>query len=180
MLRQPVRSMIREFKGTSEFARLADELPVRARVCLALFAAEIALHHLKLSPDFSLARNGLNLALNWQRGDPINPGTLENALEDEKDGLAFASLRARSEEECLAWNVLQYAIYYAAYHAFRAENRCPSGATSEVDETTLDHLDKDLRALEPSSMALMTRAAVYLKQHPNVTLAQLKAQISKP
>lgn len=39
--------MIREFKGTSEFALLADELPVRARVCLALFAAEIALHHLK-------------------------------------------------------------------------------------------------------------------------------------
>jgi hypothetical protein len=71
--------MIREFKGTSEFARLADELPVRARVCLALFAAEIALQYLQSSPDFNLARNSLNLALNWQSGDPTNPDTLEGS-----------------------------------------------------------------------------------------------------
>jgi hypothetical protein len=172
--------MMREFKGTSEFALLADQLPMRARVCLALFAAHIALHHLQSSPDFRRARDGLNLAINWQRGEPIDPDTLEDALEHEEDGLVFASLKARSEEERLAWCVVQYAIYYAAYHAFRAANRDPWGATSEVDEVALDHLDKDLRALDPSSMTLMARGAAYLEQHPNVTLAQLEAQISKP
>lgn len=71
--------MTKEFKGTSQLAMLADALPVRARVSLVLFAAERALQYLQSSPDFNLARNSLNLALNWQSGDPTNPDTLEGS-----------------------------------------------------------------------------------------------------
>lgn len=173
--------MTQEFKGTSELAMLTDALPVHARVSLVLFVAERALQYLHSSPDFGLARDALALVSDWHHGKPIDLDGLECQLEDEETSLSFAALRGkeRSEGELRAWCVLGNAIDYVAYRAFRAANRTPWSSLSEIDESVLDHLDKDLRALEPSSMALMARAAAYLKQHPDVTLAQLQAQISK-
>lgn len=173
--------MIEESRGSSQLAIMADTLPVRARVCLALLAASIALNHLRTSPEFSLAHDTLTLALMWQEGKPVTPDELGEALEAEESGVAFAILRAkeRSEQEFLAWCVFGNAIYYCAYHAFGAVGCQGWGSIGEVTEMTLDDLDKDLRALEPSSTALMARAGAYLKQHPSVSLAQLQAQISR-
>jgi hypothetical protein len=171
--------MIREFKGTSQLAMLADALPVRARVCLALLAAELGLHHLQSSPDFRLARDALAMVLSWHQGERVDLDRLEHRLDAEETSLSFASMRAeaRSAGEYRAWHVLANAIDYVGYHAFRAADRDPWSALGNIDERVLDSLDKDLRALEPSSMALMTRAAAYLKQHPDVRVARLKAHL---
>jgi hypothetical protein len=173
--------MIDESKRSSQLAIMAEALPVRARVCLVLLAAGVALDHLRTSPEFSLACDALTLALMWQEGKPVDPDKLGEVLEAEESGIAFAMLRAeeRSEQEFLAWCAFGNAIYYCAYHAFRAANREPWGSIGEVTEIALDYLDKDLRALEPSATALMARAGAYLKQHPGVTLAQLKAQMAR-
>src|SRR5262249_38330637 len=109
-----------------------------------------------------------------------DPDRLGDAIETEDEGgIIFAELRAqaRSKQEILAWGVLGDAIYYAAYHAYRAANRDPRGSISEVDEELLDDLDKHLRTLEPSSMALMARAAAYLRRHSDASLAPLKAYL---
>jgi hypothetical protein len=170
-----------EFKGTSELAVLADGLPVRARVCFTLLAADIALQHLQQSPDFHLARKTLTFALNWQKGAGVDLNKWEDMLDDEKTGIAWAEVRAqaRSKEESLAWRVLTYSIYYTAYHAFRAANRPLSGMFDNLDEDVLDDLDGDVRRLAPSSMVLMPRAAAYLRDHPEVSFARLKSQMSK-
>lgn len=173
--------MTKEFKGTSELALLADGLPVRARVCFSLLAADIAMQRIQRSPDFHLARKTLTFALNWQKGAGVDLDKWEGMLDDEETGLAWAQVRAkaRSKEESLAWCVLTYAIYYAAYHAFRAASRPLSGVFNDLDEDVLDYLDKDLRALAPSSMGLMPRAVAYLRQHPEASFARLNAQMSK-
>jgi len=171
-----------EYKGSSELALLVDGLPVRARVCLTLLAADIALQHLQGSPDFHLARDSLTFALNWQKGEHVNLDKWVGMLDDEKTGLAWAQVRAkaRSKEESLAWCVVSFPIDYAAYHAHRAAKRCMPSSLCEIDEDLLDYLDRDLRTLAPSSMALMIRAAAYLNQHPNASFPQLKTQMSKP
>jgi len=158
---------------------LTDALPLRARVSLALLAAETALQHLRSSPDFGLARDALILVSNWHQGESIDLDGLECRLDAEETSLSFAALRAqaRSEGEFRAWCVLGNAIDYVGYHAFRAENRTPWSSLSEIDERVLDHVDKDLRVLDPSSTALMTRAAAYLKQHPDAPVAWLEAHI---
>jgi hypothetical protein len=173
--------MIREFNGTSQLAMLAAPLPARARVCLALLAADLALHLLRKSPEFDLAQRAVSLASDWQQGKPVDPDALGEALEAEGIGIAFAMIRAhtKSEQERLTWYVLGDALYYAAYHAFRAANRNPWGSISEVDENALDDLGKDLQALEPSSLDFIARAAAYLAQHPESSLTRLKAQIFK-
>ena len=146
-----------------------------------LLAGGVALDHLRTSPEFSLARDALTLAVMWQEGKPVNPDKLGEALEAEESGIAFGMLRAeqRSERERLAWFVFGDAIYYCAYHAFHAANREPWGSIGEMTEMQLDDLDKDLRALEPSSTALMARAGAYLRLHPSVTFGQLEVEISK-
>jgi hypothetical protein len=171
--------MIREFKGTSQLAMLADALPVRARVCLALLAAELGLHHLQSSPDFRLARDALAMVLSWHQGERVDLDRLEHRLDAEETSLSFAALRAqaRSEGEFRAWCVLGNAIDYVGYHALRAANRTPWSSLREIDERVLDDVDKDLRVLDPSSMALMTRAAAYLKQHPDIRVARLRAHL---
>jgi hypothetical protein len=54
-VRQLEQTMTQELKGRSELAKLADDLPVRARVCLTLLAGDVALQHLEGSPEFDLA-----------------------------------------------------------------------------------------------------------------------------
>ncbi len=173
--------MRQELKGNSELAMLADGLPVRARVCLTLLAADIALRHLQGSPDLHLALDTLAFALNWQKRARVDIDKWENMLDNEETGLAWAEVRAqeRSKEESLAWCVLTTPIYYAAYHAILAANRPLSGSFCNTDEIALDDLEEDLRKLEPSSMALMHQAAAYLRQHPDALFAQLKAHLSK-
>ena len=167
--------MIREFKGASELAILADDLPVRARVCLTLLAADLALHYLQSSPDVSLARDAITLARRWHDGEIVDPHSFEDAFASEDDtGIAHAAIRARS-----AWLVVQSAILYTAHHAFRTAKQDPGALVNEVNERVLDQLDKDLRALDPSSMALMTRAAAYLRQHQAAPLDELKAYLSR-
>ena len=173
--------MTREFKGTSEFTRLAEDLLVPARICLALLAADLALPHLRRSPDIHLAREALSYALNWHQGKPVDLGRWEDVLEAEETSMMFAGdrARARSKEEHLAWVLLGNAIDYVAYRVFLAENRTPQTSLDNIDDRQLNVVDRDLRALDPSSMALMTKAAAYLKRHPNAQLAQVKAQILK-
>lgn len=173
--------MTRKHKGTSELAILAEDLPARARVCLTLLAADIALQHLQRSPEFDLARNALAPALKWQKGERVDLDKWADMLEAEETSLAFAELRAqdRSATESLALCVLTYPAFYAAHHAFRESDRRAWGALTEVSEMTLDDLDKDLRALAPSATAFMTKAAAYLKQNPDASFGQLKARINR-
>jgi hypothetical protein len=170
-----------EFKGTSQLALMADDLPIRARACLGLLAADIGLQHLQKSPELGLARDTMKLVLNWHDGKPVDLAALEDMLEDEETSLSFAALRAgkRSKAELPAWCLFGGAVHYAAFLAFREVNRYPTTSLSNQDETVLDDLDRDLRALAPSLMAVMTRAAAYLKQHPDASLAQLKAHVSE-
>jgi hypothetical protein len=171
--------MTRERKGTSQLALMAEDLPLPARICLALFAALIGLHHLQQSPEIRLARQALRDALNWHQGNAVDLSRWEDLLEAEESATMFASQRARkrSEQEFRAWQVLGNSIDYVAYRAFRAENRRPRTALVDLDDTILDHVDKYLQALDPSSMALIARATAYLKEHPNAKLAQVKAQV---
>jgi len=171
--------MSRELKGGSEFAKLANDLPVRARVCLTLLAGDIALQRLRGSPEFNLARDMLTIALNWQKGERVDFDKWDDLFEDT---IGWVSRRAhdRSKAEGLAWRVLEYPLCYAAFHAFRAAHHPVPLSLPSVEEPILEYLDNDLRALAPSSMALMTRAAAYLKQYPNAPFAQLNAYVSKP
>jgi len=171
-----------EFKGASQLAVLADALPVRTRVCLALLAADLGLQHLQGSPEFGLARDMMTLALNWQKGDPVDLEVLDDMLEGEDPSISFAAMRAqeRSKKEALAWRVSGNALSYVIYRAYRLANAPLRGHLNQAHERIFDTLDRDLRELEPSSMALMSRAAAFLKQHPNASLTQLKAHLSKP
>jgi hypothetical protein len=171
--------MTKEAKGTSDLALLADDLPVRARVCLTLLAADVAMQRLQRSPDFHLARDTLTFALDWQKSGRVDLDKWVDMLDSEQTGILWAGADAqdRSKEEGLAWRVLSYPIYYAAYHAILAANRKPPSSFCNVDESVLDYLDNDLRVLAPSSMALMTKATAYLKKHPAISFAQLKQHL---
>jgi hypothetical protein len=171
--------MIRERKGTSQLALMAEDLPFPARICLALVAALIGFQHLQQSPEIRVARQALNGALNWHEGKPVDLKKWEDLLEAEESSPLCAGNRVeeRSQHEFLAWKVLGNAIDYVAYCAFRAANRFPRTALINLDDTILDHVEERLRALDPSSMATMTRAAAYLKQHPNAKLAQVRSQV---
>jgi len=170
-----------EPKGTSQLAMLADMLPVRARACLALLAGDLGLQHLQGSPEFELARDTMTLALKWQKGEPVDLEVLDDMLEGEDPSISSAAAngQTRSKKEALAWCVFGNALSYVIYRAYRLANAPLRGHLNQADEPIFDHLDRDLRELVPSSMALMSRAAAYLKQHPNALLAQLKANTWK-
>jgi hypothetical protein len=117
--------------------------------------------------------------LKWHKDGHVDFDKWEDLFED---ALGFAQLRAkaRSEAEGLAWLVLEHPVCYATYYAFQAASRPLPPSLGSDSESSLDYLDKDLRRLAPSAMAVMIRAAAYLKQHPDASLARLKADISKP
>jgi hypothetical protein len=91
--------MIEESRGSSQLAIMADTLPVRARVCLALLAASIALDHLRTSAEFSFARDALTLAQMWQEGKPVSPDELGEPIEGEESRIAFAMMRPDERSE---------------------------------------------------------------------------------
>lgn len=91
--------MIEESRGSSQLAIMADTLPVRARVCLALLAASIALDHLRTSAEFSFARDALTLGQMWQEGKPVSPDELAEPIEGEESRIAFAMMRPDERSE---------------------------------------------------------------------------------
>lgn len=171
-----------ESKGTSQLAMLADTLPVRARACLALLLADLGLQHLQSSTEFKLAQDAMTLALKWYNGEPVDVEVLDDMLEGEDPSISYAAMmaQAHSEKEALAWRLFGNALSYVIYRAYRLANLPMRNSLGAVDETIFDDLDRDLRELVPSSLPLVSRAAAYLKQHPNASFAQLKAQVSKP
>ena len=174
--------MTRGLKGTSQFAVMAEALPVQARICLAIFAADVAFQYLQPSPDIHLARKALTYAISWHQGKRVDLRKWELELEGTvEDGMSFAILRAkkRSKKEFHAWLVFRNAIDYVAYRAFLAENRPTNSSLENIGDRILDDVDKDLRAFDPSSMSLMTRAAKYLEEHPDAGLSELNAHVSK-
>jgi hypothetical protein len=72
--------MTKQFKGTSRLAQLADELPVRSRIGLALLAADLALNQLRSSHDFPTAQAAFELTRRWYDGDRFPPDLFEDAL----------------------------------------------------------------------------------------------------
>jgi len=131
---------------TSQLFTLAEDLPAPARICLALFAVDIALPYLQKSPDIRVAHGALRDALNWHLGKPVDLKKWEDLLEAEESSTMFASDRARrlrsAEQEFRAWEVLGNAIDYVAYRAFLSERRRPRTALVNLDDKTiLDHVD---------------------------------------
>jgi hypothetical protein len=172
--------MTREFKGTSPFALLADRLPVRARIGLTLVASDLALRELKSSPNFPIARTAFERARRWFDGDRFNPDLLADAVSSERDkGTTLCELEAKSEPEISAWGVLGSALAYTAFHAYRATGDCPDPMVSEVDENVLDEIDKSMRIIAPDFIITMKKAAGILERIPELSFAQLMAEVSK-
>jgi hypothetical protein len=170
------------FKGTGQLAMLADALPTKARVCLGILVAEIALVHLRRSPDLGLARTPLNFALDWHRGESVDFDRLEETIELEESSLLFAEARARHrhcEKESLAWVLFGGAIAYVVYVAAQATGHVLWTSLNSIDESVLDDVERSLRELEPSAMELMARAAAFLRQYPDAPVAQLEALMTK-
>lgn len=167
------------FKGESPLARLADPLPVRTRISIALIAADLALAQLRDSPDLSVARTAFELARRWFDGARFDPDQFADALDPEFDrGTADCALEAKTQEEASAWVALDDAVAYVAFHAYRELGRLPAPEFSEVDETILDELDKALRSISPEFMETMKEAAEYLEGEPGASFAQLKPVMS--
>jgi hypothetical protein len=170
--------MTRQFKGSSPLALLADSLPVRARIGLALVAADMALDRLKSSHDLPFARRTFELARGWYDGKRFDLYQFEDAIAHEYDrDLTICAIEAKSKEEKSAWLALECAVLYIAFHAYQAAGEHPSPMVSEVDETVLDDLDKWLRKILPTFMSTETKAAGHLEQQPGASFAQLKSMI---
>lgn len=171
--------MTQEAKGTSQTAVLADDLPARARVGLALVAAKLALPLLSHSPNAPLAKRIFELARRWHDGEAIAPNLFVDTLEPEEGvGIALAELNAPSDQERLAWLALACAAYYAAHHAHVQVGYPPSETVCEVDERILDELDRASRTLSPAFMQVMALAAGFLKRRPNASFAEIQMAIS--
>jgi hypothetical protein len=171
--------MTQKSRGTSQFALLADSLPVRARIGLTLVAADVALDRLKSSPHFPIARAAFDLARRWYDGQRFDPELFEDAVAPESGrGVALCAVEAKSEDEEAAWGAVDCAALYTACHAFRALGKLPSPLVSEVDEDVLDELDKSLHLVSPDLIITVLKAAEYLKRDPDVSFSQLKSSIS--
>jgi Immunity protein Imm6 len=170
--------MTKQFKGTSRLAQLADELPVRSRIGLALVAADLALNQLRSSHDFPTAQAAFELIRRWYDGDRFPPDRFENAICDEYDrGLALCVLGAPLERDQAAWSVLASALLYTAFHAYQAVGEFPSAVVLEVEEDELDELDKQLREISPTLISVVTKAADVIRQHPDISFARLKSSV---
>ena len=170
--------MERERKGTSALAALADSLPVRARVGLALIAADIALGFLGKSRNLPGAVSAFDLARRWFDGKAVLPDQIQDALYDEPSGLAFILMHVHEKQEESALLTLASALLYTAYHAFRRTGGAPNGSVNEVDERELDEIDESLRTIAPTAMDRLRMAAQYLKRRPNAPFHDLKAEVS--
>jgi hypothetical protein len=168
--------MISRFKGTTPLALLAKDLAIRARIGLALLGGRLALAHLKSSPALNVGCAVFEVVRRWFDGERFDPDQFRQVLDPECGrGTSWCAADAKSAEEKSAWQALDSAVAYIAFHAYREVRHFPSAGLSEVDETELDHIDNSLRAISPSFMQSMATAAAYLKREPNASFVQLKS-----
>jgi hypothetical protein len=171
--------MTQKFRGKSQFALLADSLPVRARIGLTLVAADLALDRLRSSRHHPIARAAFELARRWYDGQRFDPDLFEDAIAPESGrGVALCAVEAESEDEEAAWGTVDCAALYTAFHAFRALGKSPSPLVSEIDEDVLDELDKSLHLVSPDLIVRVLKAAEYLRHDPGASFSQLKSSIS--
>ena len=170
--------MTKKFKGARPLARLADHLPVRARVGLAVLAAELAVNHLRPSPNYPVASTAFDLARRWFDGERFDSDLLEDSIAAPSgDGALACEIQAKSKAEKSAWLALVSSVLYTAFHAVRERGEPPSEVIAEVNETVLDEIDEFLRPISPAFMKTMERAAKYLEQEPEASFAELKFRI---
>ncbi len=65
--------MTGDIEGSSELAHLAQQLPARGRIGLAVVMACLALNRLRGLPDYSLARHAFELTRRWFDGERFDP-----------------------------------------------------------------------------------------------------------
>jgi hypothetical protein len=169
-----------QIKGRSELALMAEHLPVRGRIGLAVMAADLALHHLEPLRSFPLAQKAFELARCSFDGGPVDPDRFEEAIHNERDeGIAICAQHAKSEPEISAWLALGSALLYVAFHAYRALGQFPTPLVYDVEEDELDALDGYLKAISPGSFGTLGKAVRILERNEGLSFAQLKAAISK-
>jgi hypothetical protein len=170
--------MVREIKGISPLATLAEGIPVRARVAIALIGADLALDRLRSSRDVEFARKAFDLARRWYDGEHCDLDQFEDMLANEDERyLSRCHMDAGTEEEKAAWAALGDAVAYTAFQAHRAAEEFPTPIVCEIGEATLDDLYGSLLALSPSFMDMLAKAAAYLVQEPHTSYARLKSHI---
>jgi hypothetical protein len=165
-------------KGTSPLAALADGLPVRARIGLALVAGDIALSFIETPRNRQVSVSALDIARRWFDGKRVDPDQIQDALYDEESGLSLILMYVDEKQEEAAMIALGSVLLYTAYHAYQHAGGCPNASVCEVDESELDEIDKWLRIIAPSRMELLRTAARYLENHPDIAFRDLKAAIS--
>jgi hypothetical protein len=171
--------MTRQIKGTGPLATLVDRLPVRARVGTTLVAAYVALALLRSSRDLPIASAAFELVRRWYDGHRFNPDRLEDALTPEgHKGVVACEIEAEFQSTKAAWLILEDALFYTAFHAYREIGANPSPAVSEVDEHLFDELEKHLHTVSRTAMKFVLEGITQLVQHPDATFADLIAEMS--
>jgi len=169
------------FKGTGPLALRSESLPVRARVGLMLVGAQLALNQLRLSKNLPIAQAAFALARRWHDGERFDPRLIEDALAHEYNkGVLDCEIEAKSAIEKSAWFILEDALLYTAFHATRELGTTPSSVICEVDENLFDQFEDHLRALLPTAVDVLFRAADLLSRRPDTSFAQFKSAISPP
>jgi hypothetical protein len=112
--------MTKQFNGTGLLANRVDQLPVRARVGTILLAARVALDRLRISSNFPIAFAASELVRSWYEGRRFNPDCFEETLAHEgHKGVVTCEIEAQSGTEKAAWFILEDALMYTAFHAYR-------------------------------------------------------------
>jgi hypothetical protein len=172
--------MTSDIEGTSDLARLARQLPARGRVGLAVVMACLALNRLRGLPDYSLARHAFELARRWFDGERFDPDRFEETLRDhDNEGIDKRIYFAQSPQEEAVWAMLGNAVAYTGFHAYQAVGKDPAPTVSEIDESCLDPIDKELRAVSPHFAKVVAEAAQFLKEEPAISFTQLSAKLSR-
>jgi hypothetical protein len=172
--------MTTDIEGTSDLARLAQQLPARGRVGLAVVMACLALNRLRGLPDYSLARHAFELTRRWFDGERFDPDRFEDTLQDDdNEGIDKRMFFAQSSHERATWVMLGNAVAYTAFHAYQAIGKCPGPLAGEIDESNLDDIDKELRAVSPHFIRIVAQAAECLEEDPAISFAQLRAKLSR-
>jgi len=172
--------MTPDIEGTSDLARLAQQLPARGRVGLAVIMACLALNLLRGLPDYSLARHAFELTRRWFDGERFDPDRFDGTLRDhDNEGIDKCMHLAQSPHEQAAWILLGNAVAYTGFHAYQAIGKHPGPTVGEIDESCLDPFDKELRDVSPHFMRIVAQATECLKEDPAVSFAQLRAKLSR-
>ena len=164
-------------KGTSPLAVLADRLPVRARIGLALVAGDIALRFIEAPLNRQVSVSALDIARRWFDGKRIDPDRIQDALYDEESGLSLILQSVDNKQDKAAMMTLGSVLLYTAYHAYQHTGGTPNGSVCEVDERELDEIDKWLRVIAPAAMDILRMAAQHLESRPDISFRALKAEI---